>query len=264
MISEIREIWARRELLWELVTKEIRLRYRRSALGFLWSLLHPLLMMGVFTLVFSRFPKIMGQLSVPYYIFFLVGYLCWNFFSVALSNSHMSIIANATLVKQVYFPRQVLPLAAIISNFFHILLAFALLIFYLLIFTPYLSHRIIFFPIAIALETLLVLGLGLVVSSLNVFFRDVGQMLEVILTFWFYLTPIFYPLSIFGPEDRLITALLRLNPLTEIVNLYRWCMLDGFAFEPMMIAYPLIVGAILLVIGRLVFSKLSLTFAKEL
>lgn len=264
MISELKEIWAKRELLWELVTKEIRLRYRRSALGFLWSLLHPLLMMGVFTLVFSRFPKLMGELTVPYYLFFLVGYLCWNYFSVSLSNSHMSIIANATIVKQVFFPRQVLPLAAVISNFFHILLAFLLLIIYLLIFTQHLSYRIVFFPVAIALETLLILGLSLIVSSLNVFFRDVGQILEVVLTFWFYLTPIFYPLSIFGPNDRLIVSLLKLNPITEIVGLYRWCLLDGFEFEPIMVLYPLLVGIVLLLVGRSVFAKLSPSFAKEL
>lgn len=264
MINEVKEVWAKRELLWELVTKEIRLRYRRSALGFLWSLLHPLLMMGVFTLVFSRFPKLMGQLSVPYYLFFLVGYLCWNYFSVSLSNSHMSIIANATLVKQVYFPRQVLPLATVIANFFHILLAFVLLTVYLLIFTPHLSYRVVFFPVVIALETLLVLGFSLIISSLNVFFRDVGQMLEVILTFWFYLTPIFYPLSIFGPNDRLIVTFLKLNPITEIVELYRWCLLDGFEFEPMMVVYPLLVGVFLLLLGRSIFAKLSSSFAKEM
>jgi len=254
----------RRDLLWELVWKEIRLRYRRSALGFLWSLLHPLLMMAVFTLVFSRFPKIMGGLPIPFYIFFLSGYLCWNYFSVSISNSHMSVIANSTLVKQVYFPRQALPLAAVISNFFHIVIAFALFIFYLLIFTPYLSCRVFLLPIAIVLETILILGFSLLLSSLNVFFRDVGQILEVLLTFWFYLTPIFYPLTIFGPADRWIVVMLKLNPLTEIVGLYRWCLFDGFGFEPLMIAYPLLFGSVSFVFGRLVFSKLEPSFAKEL
>ena len=263
-MSAVREIWDRRELLWELVWKEIRLRYRRSALGFLWSLLHPLLMMGVFTLVFSRFPKIMGELPVPYYIFFLVGYLAWNYFSVSISNSHMSVIANATLVKQVYFPRQALPLAAVIANFFHIVIAFALLILFLFAFTPYLSYRVAFFPVVILIESVLILGFSLLLSSLNVFFRDVGQILEVVLTFWFYLTPVFYPLSIFGPEDHWLVSMLKLNPLTEVVALYRWCLLDGFGFEPFMIAYPLVFGVLFLLFGHHVFSKLEPSFAKEL
>ena len=114
------------------------------------------------------------------------------------------------------------------------------------------------------LETFLILGFSLLLSSLNVFFRDVGQILEVLLTFWFYLTPVFYPLSIFGPEDRWLVAILKLNPLTEIVGLYRWCLLDGFGFEPLMVLYPLLFGAVFVALGRSVFLKLSPSFAKEL
>ena len=263
MPNAISEIARRRDLLAQLVRKEIKLRYKRSALGVLWSLLHPLLMMGVFTLVFSRFPRLSGT-PVPYYVFFMTGYLPWVFFSTAVANSHTSILVNASLVKQVYFPRQILPLASCLSNLLHFGIAFGMWLAFVLFTYARLSPALLLLPVAVAIQFALLVGVALVLSAMNVFYRDVGQILEVLITFLFYLTPVFYTFAIFPPADAWIVRLLSLNPMAQLVMLYRGALLHGFEVTPFMVAYPAAVAAAVLVLGHFVFLRASRDFAKEL
>lgn len=263
----IRQYVQFRYLLSELVKKEIKLRYKRSVLGLLWSLLQPILMMAVFTVVFTFIPKL-ANLNVPFYAFFLTGYLPWIFFATAVSNSHTSIIANSALVKQVYFPRQLLPLASCLSNLVHFLLALGLWILYVLIVFGYPGPQILLLPVAVGIQLLFIAGIALILSSMNVFFRDVGQILEVFLTFLFYLTPVFYTYSILDEylpaKYRFIAQLLEYNPLAQFVMLYRALLLKGFEIRPFMILYPLGFSIVLLAVGHLYFKRTSATFAKEL
>jgi ABC-type polysaccharide/polyol phosphate export permease len=261
--TTIKDIARRRDLLAELVRKEIKLRYKRSALGVLWSLLHPLLMMGIFTLVFSRFPRLSGT-PVPYYVFFMTGYLPWVFFATTVSNAQGSILVNAALVKQVFFPRQLLPLAACLSNLLHFGIAFGIWLAFLAATHMAVTPALLLVPVALAIQFALLVGIALALSALNVSFRDVGQILDVLITFLFYLTPVFYTYAIFPPADAWIVRLLALNPMAQIIQIYRGALLPGFAVTPFMIAYPAAFALGVLALGHAVFARASRDFAKEL
>lgn len=263
MFKTLKRIKDHRYLLSQLVRKEIKLRYKRSVLGVLWSLLHPLLMMIIFTIVFSRFPKL-ANMPVPYYVFFLTGYLPWIFFSVSISNSHTSIIVNASLVKQVYFPRELLPYASCLSNLIHFLLAYGMWLIYLVLFQGALTWTLLLLPVAILIQLVFLLGLALMLSALNVFFRDVSQILEVCLTFLFYLTPVFYTFDIFSGDDALLVKVLGFNPMAQLVMLYRGILLDGFQILPEMLWYPAVWAVGMYLVGSFYFARAGRTFAKEL
>jgi lipopolysaccharide transport system permease protein len=261
--TTVSRLAAHRYLLSQLVRKEIKLRYKRSALGILWSLIHPLAMMGIFTLVFSRFPRLSGM-TVPYYAFFLTGYLPWIFFQTAISNAHGSIIVNASLVKQVYFPRWLLPLASCLSNLVHFLIAYGLWLVYLLLFLGALSPRLVLLPVAVLILFALLVGLALILSAVNVFFRDVGQILEVLLQFLFFLTPVIYTFDIFPPQDARIVTVLGLNPMAQVVLLLRGILLPGFPLTVFSVWYPAAWAAAMVALGIRTFRRADRTMAKEL
>ena len=263
MLTIVKQITAHRYLLSQLVRKEIKLRYKRSALGILWSLIHPLAMMTIFTVVFSQFPRF-DDLPVPYYAFFLSGYLPWVFFATTVSNSHASIIVNASLVKQVYFPRWLLPLASCLSNLVHFLIALGLWTAYVAVALGGLSPRLLLLPVVLAILLALLIGLALALSALNVFFRDVGQILDVLLQFLFFLTPIIYSLEFFPAGNSRIVTLLSLNPMAQIVMLIRSALFDSFPVTAFSIWYPAAWAAGLVVVGIFTFGRASGTMAKEL
>ncbi|MDP8255641.1 MAG: ABC transporter permease [Candidatus Alcyoniella australis] len=256
-----------RFLLTQLVVKEVKLRYKRSALGIGWSLLNPLLMMGIFTLIFSNFQKIAISLPghVPYFLYFLSGYIPWIFFSTATANSQLSVVANSSLVKQVHFPRHLLPLATVLANLVHLFLSGLVLICFVA-FTPGVGLRLsmLLLPVPLLVELVLVLGLALFVSSMNVSYRDVGQILEVLLQFLFYLTPVFYTLDIFSGQMATVGRVLAYNPLAQLLALYRWMLLGTPWPGWFALWYPAAWGALLLVLGWRHFNARSRTFAKEL
>jgi len=254
-----------RFLLAQLVTKEVKLRYKRSALGFGWSLLNPLLMMAIFTLIFSNFEKIAQSLTVPYFLYFLSGYIPWVFFATATANSQLSVVANSSLVKQVHFPRHLLPLATVLSNLVHLGLS-ALVLICFVAFTPSAGLRwgMLLLPLALLIEVLMVLGLSYIVSSTNVSYRDVGQILEVLLQFLFYLTPVFYTLEIFSGGLEWVGRVLAYNPMAQVLALYRWMLLGMEWPGWFAVWYPLAWACGLLVLGYAHFRRRSRTFAKEL
>ncbi|MHA1569003.1 MAG: ABC transporter permease [Alphaproteobacteria bacterium] len=250
-------------LLWELVFSQVKLRYKRSALGLGWSLLHPLLMMAVFTIVLGRFPRL-ADLPVPYHIFFLSGYLPWTFFAIALSNGQSSLIANASLVKQVAFRKWLLPLASVGANLVHAVLALALFVVYLIIYPAInTSAQLLWLIPLLLLQTAGLIGLALALSAWVVSFRDLGPILEVLLAFLFYLTPVFYDFSIFSAKDAFLVSVLGLNPFAALLACYR----AAFFSAPMplgQLAYVVVWVAALLWLGGAVFARRSGALAKEL
>ena len=250
-------------LLWELIVSQVKLRYKRSALGLGWSLLHPLLMMAVFTIVLGRFPRL-ADLPVPYHIFFLSGYLPWTFFSLAVGNGQAALIANASLVKQVAFRKWLLPVASVGANLVHAVLAMALFVGYLLLHPAIdVTAGMAWLVPLMILQTLALTGLVLALSSWVVSFRDLGPMLEVALAFLFYLTPVFYDFSIFGPGDAHLVAVLKLNPFAALLACYRAAMF-GTAMPWGSLVYAVFWTVILLVLGMRVFARRAGWVAKEL
>jgi lipopolysaccharide transport system permease protein len=263
--------WARnRELLIELVRRDLKARYRGSNLGVAWSLLNPLLYMIVYTVVFSKFVRFPTG-GAPYPVYLLSGLLAWNFFSQALSASCASILANSALVKKVAFPRVLLPLAAVLAAFVNYLISLALLIPLVVFFRVEIGLPLILLP-AIALVMFgLGLGFGLILSAINVYFRDIEYLLNLALQIGFFMTPIVYQLDLVLKQagssrtTEVFRWILYVNPMTWVATSSQ----DAIAYHRWPqhlwgLGYSTILAFVALALGLLVFNRLRHRFAEEL
>jgi lipopolysaccharide transport system permease protein len=265
MIAELRELYKYRELLFNLVKKELKLRYRGSVLGFLWSLLNPLLTMLIFTFVFAHVFKL-GIKDFP--VFLLVGLLPWNFFGGAATASSGSIVAHGNLVKKVYFPREILPISYVLADFVNFLLA-ALVMSGFLVYYGYDFYIYIpLYIVVVALQLLFTIGVALALSGINVFFRDIQYIVTVVLLMLFYATPIIYSMEMIQEMSFMKTypwllTIYKLNPLAAFITLYRDLLYETRWPSWEVFLYVLCVSITMLVFGYLLFRKLEPTFAEE-
>lgn len=246
-----------RELLKNLVLKELRLRHKRSFLGLFWSVLNPLLMMVVFSIVFSHRFDI-----AKYPAFVLTGLLPWNFFAIALANSVHSLISNGSLIKQVYFPRAVIPIAIVSAYLINFLFALIPLGVLLAVFKIKIGLGLFFLPLAILGQLLFTIGLALLLSALNIFYRDVAEILEVVTLAWFFLTPIIYNSQMVSGA---LSSFHRFNPMFYFIELYRQILYSGLAvptFRFLLSAYAW--ALVSLIIGWRVFHRSEPFWVKEL
>ncbi|NLN98023.1 MAG: ABC transporter permease [Eubacteriaceae bacterium] len=236
-----------RHLLKELVSRDIKIKYRRSVLGIVWSVLNPLLMMLVITAVFSRFMR-----TENFAAFYLCGSLIYNFVSEGTNGAMNAILINASLIKKVYVPKYIFPLEkvlfALVNALFYLI---AVAIVFIIAKVP-LHWTIVLFPIPLAYTFLFALGLGLILSTINVFFRDMNHLYSVWLTAWMYLTPIIYPVDIL-PEE--VHKLIQLNPLYHYVTYFRDVMMYGRVPGLVENLICLGIALIFLSIGLTVFKK---------
>ncbi len=217
--------WRRTAALVRYLTgRHLATRYRGSALGFFWSFLNPILMMGVYTFVFKYLFKARIDNGIPYALFFLTGILAWNFFAIGAQNAAASIADQSYLYNKAWFPRIVLPLSAVFSNAINYLAAIPLILFFNALVGIYPTSNFLLLPLALVLLLALTLGLGLILAAVAPFFRDLLQLLEVLMQVWFFSTPILYPMSL--PEGALDSIhngiffdLYRLNPMVGIMRL---------------------------------------------
>ena len=274
ILERLVELGRYRELIRNLVERDLKVRYKNSVLGFLWSLVNPLLMMAVFTVVFNFMLPHTGIHKFP--VFVLCALLPWNFFSASVMGSVHSIVGNAHLIKKVYFPREVLPIAVVLSNLVNFLLALIVLFAMLFAFGINLSRWALLLPLIIVIQLLFTLGLAFVLSTLNVFYRDTSVIMEVVLLAWFFLTPVFYPIDIL-PQQRVLFGLelpIRrlayvLNPMGSLVSAYRdilWGSLEGGPPGPPaldFLARTATTALIILAVGYWVFIRYSRVFGEE-
>lgn len=254
--ASLHAVWAARELTGSLVGRELRARYKGSALGFAWSLLNPLLMMAVYSLVFAHVMRV----QVPHYgVFLLAGLLPWGWFAAGVSASAQAVTGNAGLVKKVRFPQEILPLVAVLTHAAHYLLALPVLLGFMALdgLTPGLA--LLWLPLVVAVQAVFTLGLGLLLATANAFFRDVEQLLGPLLMAWFYLTPVVYPLSFLPVRYQ---GLVQLNPLTGLLGAYQAIFVENRAPEPLGLLYALAVGGVLLVAGWSLFAAHRHDFAE--
>jgi len=268
VLYHLQELWDYRELVRNLVIRDLKVRYKSSALGIAWSWLNPLLMMVVYTILFT---VLLHNNSVPRYpVFLLCGLLPWHFFSDSLMQGTSSIVNNAHLIKKVYFPADVLPLSTILSNLVNFLIALPLFFGLALLFNVRPAWCVLLLPIVIVIQLMFTIGLTFILATLNVFFRDTRIIMGVIMLAWFFLTPVFYPISTVPKEARLLGVtfdaqlwLRRLNPMASIVASYRdllyWGAPTGLDFLLRTAATALVV----LVVGYLVFSRYKSRFGEE-
>ncbi len=278
-LPDIKELINYRYLLRNLVVRDLKVRYKNSVLGVLWSLLNPLLMMVVFSLVFG----ILSNNDIRQYsVFFLVGLMPWNFFSGAVISGTNSITANGSLVKKVYFPRELLPIASVLANLVNFFIALTVLVAFL-----YLSglgltiHAVWVGPLLITL-VIFAMGLCLLLSSLHVFYRDIMMILDVVMLAWFFLTPIMYPLSQFGGPVTVLNmefvpaqVMRWLNPMASIIDGFRTVLwgtigVDGVvsagpaAMDPAYLLRTFITSVLVLVVGYAVFARTQHLFGETL
>lgn len=215
-------------MLWSLVQRDLKARYKVAVLGFFWSLLQPLFTMVIFTIVFSvvfRFPI---DMNVPYSLYLLCALLPWGFHVTGVNNATNSLLYNANLIKKVKLPREIFPIAAICAELVNLLLSFIVLFIFLLIFRVPFSIYLLWLPVILFIHFLFILGLGLITSALNVFYRDTVAVLDAVMAAWFYLTPIFYPVSLARQHlSGKFYYLFLLNPLTPLVTGYRKALLGN-------------------------------------
>ena len=272
--DKIRELRHYQYLLRNLVVRDLKARYKSSVLGILWSILNPLFLMLVFTVVFS----VLANNEIRQYpVFVLVGLIPWNFFSGALTSGTTSITGNSALVKKVYFPRELLPASALLSNLVNFLFAFGVLIILLYAFGIGLTVHALWVPVLLLTQLIFTLGLCLLLGSLTVFYRDVLMILEVVVLAWFFVTPIFYSLEMFGDSVTLLgltfnpAQVMRwVNPMASIIDGYRtvlWGTYGSGGPVGMNAAYLLrtfVTSVIVLIVGYPVFVRLNPLFGEKL
>ncbi|MFH1202031.1 MAG: ABC transporter permease [Candidatus Omnitrophota bacterium] len=228
ILKQIKEIFAHHELLLRLAYKEIKFRYKHPILGILWALIVPLAIILVFKIVFSLIIKIPLIEGYPFFVFLATAVFPWNFFQLSVSGCTLSIQENSNLIKKVYFPREIIPISIIVANFINFVITFIVIFPVLAFFRVRISNLVILLPLVLLLQTIFTTGICLIFSGLQVRFRDVKYIVEILLLIWFYLTPIFYPLDLVFNISRNFFNIYMLNPLTQIITLYRSVLLGGY------------------------------------
>jgi len=267
--DHFRELTGYHELIYHLVVRELKARYKNSILGFFWSLLNPLAMMLVFMVVFGIFMPNNNLDRYP--IFLLCGLLPWNCFQTSLMSSIGSIIGNANLVQKAYFPREVLPIAAVFAQVVNFLLALIVLFSLLILFPTKFSLWLLLLPFVIFMQTCFALGLSLILATLNVFYRDTMMIIDVILLAWFFLTPIFYPLDLipasaelWGMDLNIHRLMYILNPMASIINTYRDLLYWGYRTDIDFLMRTFMTSMAVLIFGYWIFIRYSGRFGEEI
>lgn len=252
----LRDLWAYRELLYFLTWRDVKVRYKQTLLGAAWAILQPLLTMVIFALLFGRLAGIKSD-GIPYPIFAYSGLLIWTFFANAVTNSGNSMVGSANLITKIYFPRMIIPGAAVGAGLVDLALAFlvqiALMIYYRI--TP--TSALLMVPVLVLLATLLAVGVGMWLSALNVKYRDIRHATPFLIQLWMFASPVIYPASILPEKWRWMLAL---NPLTGIIENFRVALFGG-RFDWTLLALSAAVTLLILVWSAYSFKRVEKTFA---
>lgn len=257
VIDHIKQIYSYRELLSSLIARDIKIRGKQSFLGYLWIILNPLFSIVIFTVIIAVFldTKFM---ETPYPVFLACTLLPWNFFSNTLEASMWSVVSHTSLITQIAFPKELLPIAAVIRSLFDFGLSLVMFIVLMLIYQEPMHLTAIFFPGLLLIQITLTLGLAFYLSALNVYYRDVSYFVGILLRGWMFLSPVIYPV------DRVPAKYAfwyMLNPMTPLINGYRQLLLTGQVPDMGYILYVSVIAIGILGSGYYVFKKLEPTFA---
>ena len=246
-----------RPLVSQLVLREIKSRYKQSILGYAWVILNPFFQMLVLTFVFSLVIRV-SSLGVPYAIFLYVALLPWNLFANSLTHSTNSLVSNAQLIKKIYFPRELFVIATIAAKVVDFTLASSILVLFMLYFRVHVNLNLLWvFPI-FGIQLLFTYGLALVLAALNLLYRDIQYLLNLVILLWMYLTPVLYPMEMVPDQYRFI---FRLNPMAVLINAYREVIINGGVpkLSSLLIAFGTSILTVLF--GTWFFKKLERIFA---
>lgn len=236
-------------LLYELVVRDIKVRYRRSFLGLLWTIVNPILTMAVMTLVFSKLFRFQIE---NYTTYFLVGNILFSFFTEATTNSMHSVLDNSNLIKKIYIPKYLFPLSKVMSSVVNLFFSFIALIIVMIATRVPFQPTMLFTPILLCYVIMFAAGIGLILATVMVFFRDIAQLYSIITLLWMYLTPIFYPVELL--KDNAPWAL-TLNPMYHYIDFMRKLVLDGVLPSVSSNMICLVISVLTLIIGLIVFYR---------
>src|SRR2546422_6960686 len=266
VIADLRALVDRRELLVDFAWRELRARYKGSALGFAWNFVNPLLQLVVFWILFGvvlRTRPITASGEQPYAIFLFVGLLPWTFFATALQSGASAILANGSLVKKVRMPLQLLPAASVLSALANFLLSLVVLLAGLAVLGPRHPEGLVWLPLLVALQIVMNLGFAYLLSALAVFFRDVQHILGILLLAWYFLTPVLFSGSLLDDRPEQL-RLLYLNPMTAPIVAYQRALLDGLPPQWDALAYSSAVAEGVLILGYWYFNRAKDDFESAL
>ncbi|MCB9828363.1 MAG: ABC transporter permease [Planctomycetes bacterium] len=252
----LHELWGWRELMWALVWRDIRSRYRQAALGVLWALIRPVFTMAIFAFVLGRLARV-GTGDQPYALFAYAGLLAWGFFGSAVQTASLSVVGASNLVTKVYFPRLLLPLSAIGAATVDFLIAVLVLVPLMIHYGVTPTWRVAVAPLVMVWVALASAGIGILLSGLVVRYRDFGHAMAFLMQLWMYATPVLYPLSLL-PEG--LRVWVYLNPMTGPVEAFRWCIL-GTELSTAGCAVSAATTLLGLCVGLLVFQRVERHFA---
>jgi lipopolysaccharide transport system permease protein len=254
---ELRDLWEYRELLYFLVWRDVKVRYKQTALGVAWAVLQPLMATLIFSIFFGRLARMPSD-GIPYPVFAYVAMVPWQYFANALTESSNSLVASQNVIKKVYFPRLIIPMGSVIAGLVDFCFAFIVLIgmMYHYGITP--SRSIFLFPVFLLLAIATALAAGLWLSALNVQFRDVKHTIPFLAQFWMFATPVVYPASLIPPRWR---TLYGLNPMAGVIEGFRWSILGRAGHPGPMIWVSAAAVLVMLIGGYLYFRKMETSFA---
>jgi lipopolysaccharide transport system permease protein len=252
------ELWSYRELLFFLTWRDIKVRYKQTVLGAAWAIIQPFFTMVVFSLFFGRLAKIPSD-GLPYPIWNFAAMVPWTFFAFGLTQSSNSLVGSSNLLKKIYFPRLVIPIASVLSGLVDFALAFVVLLLMMVFFGFMPTLNIVWLPALVMLTFATSLGVGLWFSALNVQFRDVRYTIPFLTQFWLFATPIAYPSSLI--TDPTLRALYALNPMVGVVEGFRWALLGTDTQPGPMIIVSTVAALTILIGGLYYFRRMEKTFA---
>jgi homopolymeric O-antigen transport system permease protein len=254
---KLRDLWEYRELLYFLVWRDVKVRYKQTALGAAWAVIQPFFTMVIFSIFFGRLARIPSD-GIPYPIFAYAALVPWTFFSHGLNQSSNSLVSSAQLIKKVYFPRLIVPIAAVVSGVVDFILAFIVLLGMMLYYGVVPTANVVWLPAFLLLALVTSLGVGLWLSTLNVEYRDVRHAVPFITQFWLFATPIAYPSTLLSEPWR---TLYGLNPMVGVVEGFRWALLGTDTQPGAMIFVSCLMAIAILIAGAFYFRRMERTFA---
>lgn len=253
----LKDLWDYRELLYFFCWRDIKVRYKQTALGVAWAILQPVMTMVLFSLFFGRLAKMPSD-GIPYPLFVFTALVPWMFFSNGITQSAGSLVENASLLKKVYFPRLAVPIASVISGSVDFLCSFLVLVALILYYGIVPTIAVLWLPLFLALACIASLGIGLWLSALNVQYRDVRYVIPFLTQLWLFATPIAYPSSLLSEPLR---TLYGLNPMVGVVEGFRWALLGTETSPGPMLIVSVVASVLVLITGALYFRRMEVTFS---
>lgn len=253
----LHELWEYRELIYFLIWRDIKVRYKQTVLGVAWAIIQPLMTMVVFTVIFGNLAKMPSD-GLPYSIFAYTALLPWTYFAQAMARSGVSLVGSANLIKKVYFPRLIVPISAAVGPLVDFAIAFVVLLGMLAWFGIPPDWDALALPLFLLLALVTALAVGLFLSALNAKYRDVGHIIPFIVQFWMYASPVVYPTSLVPEGWRLLYSL---NPMVGVIEGFRWAILGKEHIDLGVILVSAVVALALLVGGMFYFKRMEQTFA---